>query len=230
MSAGRGGLVIAVSLFVVVASLRANPMGAGETAAAVRLPAPRLTGTMSVEEAIAKRRTVRTFSAAPLTLAELSQLLWAAQGITDPDGQHRAAPSAGALYPLEVFAIVGNVGGLSAGVYRYAPRGHELQSVRSGDLRSELAEAAHRQSWVAKAPLVLVIAAVAERTSVKYGERATRYVPMEVGHAAENVCLQALALGLGAGLVGAFEDGTVARVTGLSPKEKPLYLVPVGRR
>jgi len=223
--------VLAITLSVVVPGplLFAQPTSQEKAASVVTLPAPRATGSVSVEEAIAKRRTVRAFTSAPLTLAELSQLLWAAQGITDPVRQHRAAPSAGALYPLEVVVVVGNVTGLASGSYRYQARGHQLNLERGGDLREELAAAALHQEWLAKAPVVLVIAAVYERTSGKYGDRSARYVPMEVGHAAENVALEAVALGLGAGLVGAFEDVAVARVVGLAPREKPLYLVPAGR-
>lgn len=198
----------------------------------IELPAPRLTGPVSVEEALLRRRSVRDFADAPLTAAELSQLLWAAQGITGSEGE-RTAPSAGALYPLEIYAAVGAVEGIPAGVYRYRPRGHRLARARSGataDVRPALSAAAVGQESVAEAAVAIVIAAVYERTSVKYGDRAKRYVHMEVGHAAQNVSLACEALGLGTVVVGAFEDAKVREVLGMDAGERPLAILPVGRR
>lgn len=203
--------------------------GEAPEATAVELPAPRPEGGVSVEGALAGRRSVRSYSGEPLSLAEAAQLLWAAQGITGPDGK-RAAPSAGALYPLEIYLAAGAVEGLAAGVYRYRPAHHDLVPVEPGDHRAELAAAAGGQRWVRSAAAVLVVAAVYERTAVKYGRRASRYVHMEVGAAAENVYLQAGALGLGTVAVGAFDDGAVARALGLPPEQEPLLLLPVGRR
>jgi len=194
----------------------------------VALPAPRTRGSASLEEALQRRRSVREFSAGGLSLAELAQLLWAAQGITSLGGG-RTAPSAGALYPLEVYVAVGDVAGLERGVYRSEPRGHRLERVLTGDRRPALAAAALRQRWFEKAPAVVVLTAVYHRTTGKYGERGVRYAHFEAGHAAENLLLQAAALGLGAVVVGAFEDGRVREVLELPAAEQPLEIVPVGR-
>lgn len=188
---------------------------------AVELPAPRTDGPMSLERALAERRSVRDFTDERLTLEELAQLLWAAQGIT-ADWGGRTAPSAGALYPLEVYAVT------PGGLYHYLPDGHRADVLRADDLRRPLAAAALGQAAVAVAPAVLVIAAVFRRTEVKYGERAERYVHLEAGHAAQNVLLQAVALGLGGVPIGAFSDREVQRVLGLPADHEPLYLIPVG--
>jgi SagB-type dehydrogenase family enzyme len=199
----------------------------GTQVATIRLPEPRAPGATSVEEALRRRRSLREFRPTPLTLAEAAQLLWAAQGRTAEDGR-RTAPSAGALYPLEVFLVAGRVEGLAPGVYRYRPDGHILEPVIEGDRRRALSEAALGQGWVGGAPAALVVAAVEERTARKYGRRAERYVHIEVGAAAQNVALQAVALGLGTVVVGAFDDAAVARVAGLAPEERPLAILPVG--
>ncbi len=195
----------------------------------VPLPSVESKGEVSLEEAIQLRRSVREFRRRALRLEDVSQLLWAAQGITDRGG-FRTAPSAGALYPLEIYVVAGDVEGLSAGVYRYQPETHELVHMRSGDLRRPLASAALGQSWVRRAPAVLVIASVYKRTMGKYGQRGRRYAHMEVGHAAQNVYLQAAARGLGTVLVGAFDDTEVQDVLGLPPDHEPLGLMPVGRK
>lgn len=200
---------------------------AGQTNA-ITLPPPALKGQHSLETLLSQRRSVREFAATPLTLSKLGQLLWAAQGITGPDGR-RTAPSAGALYPLELYVAAGRVEGLAAGVYHYDPHGHRLQRVRSVDVRAALAEAALGQHWLAQAPAVVVFGAVAARTESKYNERAERYVHIEVGHAAENLFLQAEDLGLGTVVVGAFHDAEVARVLGVPRDVAPLLLMPVGQ-
>jgi SagB-type dehydrogenase family enzyme len=194
----------------------------------VALPDPSLDGEVGVEQALAERRSVREFASGPLPLAAVSQLLWAAQGITHPTGL-RTAPSAGALYPLEVYLVAGAVSEVVPGVYHYDPQRHRLVLARAGDARAELAEAALQQEWLAQAPATVVLAADFERTARKYGERARRYVHMEVGHAAQNLYLQATALGLGTTMVGAFRDGEVARTLGLPEKARPLGLLPVGK-
>ncbi len=193
----------------------------------VSLPEPRLSGDLSVEEAIHSRRSVRDFASDSLDLGQVSQLLWAAQGVTSPAG-FRTAPSAGALYPLEVFLVAGAVDGLSPGVYRYVPRRHALQQVSPGDRRLDLSRAAVNQSWIHEAPAAIVLAAVFARTTGRYGDRGPRYVHMEVGHAAQNVYLQARALGLGTTMVGAFHDDRVSRALGLDDAEWPLGILPVG--
>ena len=204
-----------------------SPALSGEVRS-VKLPLPRFEGPLSLEQAIEARRSVREFTDGPLSLDELGQLLWAAQGITSAQGA-RAAPSAGGTYPLEISVAVGRVSGLEPGVYRYRPTGHELALIASGDSRARLAEASLNQSSVSDAAADVVIAAVYSRTTEKYGERGVRYVHLEAGHAAQNLCLQATALGLGAVTVGAFSDSEVSSVMHLADDEQPLYVVPVGR-
>jgi SagB-type dehydrogenase family enzyme len=194
----------------------------------VALPQPRLTGAVSVEEALHRRRSIRAFARGSLTLAEVSQLLWAAQGVTDPLGL-RTAPSGGALYPLEIYLAVGDVEGLTDGIYRYRPRHEELVQVMADDRRRALASAAMGQRWVQENAAVLAIVAVYKRTTTKYGERGVRYVNLEAGHAAQNVYLQATALGLATVLVGAFEERQLAAFLGLPAHHQPIALMPLGR-
>jgi SagB-type dehydrogenase family enzyme len=163
-----------------------------------------------------------------MTVEQLSQLLWAAQGITHPRGL-RTAPSAGALYPLEIFVVAGNVATLPAGTYEYEPDGHRLVSVTEGDLRPDLAAAALGQSPIRSAPVVIAIVADYGKTTIKYGERGIRYVHLEAGHAAQNLCLQAETLGIGSVVIGAFSDKDVASLL-RSPGQQPLYLIPLGRK
>lgn len=193
----------------------------------VRLPEPRRDGPLSVEQALLNRRSTRAFNNDPLSLAELSQLAWSAQGVTSPRG-YRTAPSAGALYPLEVFIFAGRVEGLDAGVYKYDPR-HSVAKIAAGDRRADLARAALNQSFIATAPVVFLFCAVFARMTDKYGERGRRYVFMEVGHAAQNLCLQAVAQGMGTTVVGAFQDDRVGDMIALAPNEWPIYIVAVGK-
>ncbi len=222
--------MVIVTALVLVVWLRRPPkplapaIEIGET---IMLPQPRVSSATSIEVALSKRRSVRSYSDAPLTLAQVSQLLWAAQGVTDSRG-FRTAPSAGALYPLELYLVVGAVEGLEAGVYHYMPAPHQLQRIASGDKREELAAAALGQSCVRRGTVVLVYAAVYERTTRKYGQRGRRYVYMEVGHAAQNVHLQAVALDLGAVVVGSFDDDHVREVLHLPEDHEPLYIMPIG--
>lgn len=203
---------------------------AASAAESIKLPPPRRDGRVSLEEALLRRRSVRQFGESPLELAETAQLLWAAQGITEPGRGFRTAPSAGATFPMELYLVCGNVGGLQTGVYRYDPAAHELTLVKRGDVRSELAAGAVGQEMIAKAPASLLLAAVYERTMRRYGERGVRYVHMEAGHVAQNVYLQAAALDLATVVVGAFEDARIRRVTGIPEAEHPLYIMPVGRK
>jgi SagB-type dehydrogenase family enzyme len=218
-------LAAACAVYLIMAS---EILITSAVAGVIELPQPRQESGISVESALRQRRSVREFSGQALDLAETAQLLWAAQGITGPEGK-RAAPSAGALYPLEIFLVAGKVEGLPAGVYWYRPQGHNLVRVAEGDRRTPLAAAALEQEWVKDAPAVIVISAVYERTARKYGRRAERYVPMEAGHAAQNIQLQAVALNLDSVVVGAFEDVEVERVLGLALSEQPLCLLPVGK-
>lgn len=193
----------------------------------IDLPEPRRDGDLPVERALAMRRSVREYTDAPLSLAALAQLAWAAQGTTDPAG-YRTAPSAGALYPLELYVVAGEVLGLEAGVYRYRPEEHRLVRHAGGDVRGAVARAALLQAWIADAPAILVLVGVVERSAGKYGDRAPRYVHIEVGHAAQNVYLQAEALGLGTCIVGAFHDRQLKRVLALPEAETPFALLPLG--
>jgi SagB-type dehydrogenase family enzyme len=195
----------------------------------IKLPNPRYKGSVSIEEALLKRRSVRDYKNESLTLADVSQLLWAAQGITDPGGL-RTSPSAGALYPLEVYVVAGNVKDLPGGIYRYRPHKHELERVVAGDKRTELCNAALGQTYVRSAPAVIVFSAVYERVTVKYGERGIRYVHIEAGHAAQNAFLQAVSLNLGAVVIGAFHDEEVKKIIRAADREQPLYIMPVGKR
>ena len=199
------------------------------TTQAVQLPEPSLSSPVSLEEALAQRRSIRGFSDHQVTLAEIGQLLWAAQGITEPRRGLRTAPSAGATYPLEIVVIVGRAEGLAPGVYRYAPGRHALTPLLQDDQRQSLTRAALNQSALLQAPVTFAVTAVHARTESRYGQRATRYVDMEAGHAAQNLSLQAVALGLGSVVIGAFDDQDVAALLDLPPGEAPLYLIPVGR-
>jgi SagB-type dehydrogenase family enzyme len=188
----------------------------------LELPKPVRQGRMSLEEAITRRRSVREFKEEALTAKELSQLLWAAQGITHREGL-RTAPSAGALYPLELYVAT------SDGFFRYEPRSHRLKRRAELDLRPAICRAALEQDAIREAPAVFVITAIYERTAQKYGEaRTPRYVHMEVGHAAQNLLLEAVALGMGGVPVGAFYDAEVQNALSLPREERPLYLIPVG--
>lgn len=210
----------------------------GNEPAKIKLPAPKLDGTVSVEKAIKERRSVRSFSGEALTLEETAQLLWAAYGITKPmphgpaflRGGLRAAPSAGALYPLEIYLVAGKVTGLADGIYRYVSEEHALVLVHKGDRRGILFQAAYEQDWIGQAPATLVFAAVFRRTTVKYGDRGEkRYVWMDAGFAGENVYLQARALGLGCCIAGAFQDAAVWRAMKLPKNEMPICILSVGR-
>ena len=227
---------IAVVSTVIVTGLTQNAVSPGrcETMSAthspktIQLPEPRYDGDMSVEHALRMRRSVRSYKNDPLNLSEISQILWSAQGITSPR-RFRMAPSAGALYPLELYVIAGNVKSLSPAIYKYNPHQHVLVEMLVGDMRSELSRAALNQSAIKKAPAVLLFCAVYERTTGKYGRRGIRYVHMEVGHAAQNVCLQAIALGFNSAVIGAFRDAEVKKIAQLADEEHSLYFVPVGR-
>lgn len=194
----------------------------------ISLPAPRQDSGFSLERALSERRSVREFGNAALTQDEVSQLLWAAQGITSRDGL-RTAPSAGALYPLELYLVAGHVENLDPGIYKYVSAGHKLMKIMAGDQRRKLAAASLGQDSVADAAVVLVFTAVERRTTRKYGSRGMRYVHIEIGHASQNVFLQATALGLRTVVVGAFEDGAVGELLHLPEGEAPLYLMPLGQ-
>ena len=194
----------------------------------ISLPEPLYESNFSIEESLLKRRSTREYSDEQLTLYEVSQILWAAQGITH-EKRLRTSPSAGGLYPLELYAVVGDVEGLEAGIYHYMPIENNLLKTVDGDRRSDIADAALEQDCVEKAAINIVITAIYERTTGKYDDRGIRYVHIEVGHTAQNICLQATALNLGVVTVGAFHDDEVARILHLNPEEKPLYIIPIGK-
>jgi SagB-type dehydrogenase family enzyme len=223
--------VVLAAVFLLVCGCASLPDVTGQERPltdSIELPPVRLTGDMSVEEALLSRRSVRQYAGEPLLLNEVGQLLWAAQGITSEWGG-RTAPSAGALYPIEVYLAAARVHGIDAGLYRYEPDSHAVFPLVAGEMADAIAEAALNQSSVREASAVLILTAAYDRTTVKYGERGVRYAQMEAGHVAQNVCLQATALGLGSVVVGAFEDEQLKRVLDLTAAEWPLYVIPVGR-
>lgn len=205
-------------------------LGSRVSGAGLMLPEASLDGKVSVEKALQQRRTIRNFKETALSLPHLAQLLWAAQGITDPKGGGRSAPSGGARFPLDIYVIVGNKGvdALEEGVYHYAPTDHSLSVMNRKDLRREIGAASLGQMWMAGAPVMFVITAEYRRIAGRYGERGIRYAQIEVGHVGQNLFLQAEALGLGAGIVGAFNDAAVVEVTGIPREHEPLLIMPVG--
>ncbi len=205
--------VLVVGALLGHACMAAAPLAGGEK---VALAAPALKGTLSVEEAIAARRSVRSLSEEPLTMEQVSQLLWAAQGITQKERGLRAAPSARAIYPLTVYAVMKDA------AYRYVPAEHALEKVKDGDLRAQLSG----QQTVTTAPLTLVIAADYAKMS---GAAAHTWADFEAGCAAENVFLQAVAMGLGSVPVGGMEPAKVAETLGCPAGETVIILIPVGK-
>jgi SagB-type dehydrogenase family enzyme len=195
----------------------------------ISLPPPARVSDTSLESALWERRSIREYQDEELSMTEVSQLLWSAQGINRPP-KYRTVPSAGALYPLEIYLLVGMVDDLSPGLYRYRPHNHDLEQIFPGDKRSQLSSAALNQEMVEEAPAVIIITAVYERTTVKYGDRGIQYVHMEVGSAAQNVYLQAASLNLGTVFIGAFHDEQVKNTLDLPNDETPLAILPIGRR
>ena len=197
----------------------------------IHLPSPSQKGGMPLAEAIARRRSIRDFTPQTISQLQLSQILWAAQGITDTRGEYRAVPSAGATYPLELFVVCGRNGveGIDAGIYQYNIARHSLTLHYEGDVRLALAGAALGEEGIYEAPVDIVICAVFERTTLDYGSRGERYVHIEVGHAGQNIYLQATALGLATVAIGAFNDEQVREVLRLDKQYKPLYIMPVGK-
>jgi SagB-type dehydrogenase family enzyme len=189
----------------------------------VTLPEPNLDGSMSLEQSIASRRSCRDFRSQPLTLEQIGQLAWAAQG-QDAKSRYRTVPSAGATYPLELFVVN------EQGFFHYLPGKHALEKLAGQDLRSALATAAWGQEFIEAAPLTLVFAAEFDRTTRRYGKRGIRYVYMEAGHAVQNVHLQAEVLGLGSVAIGAFDDASVSKVLSLPINFEPVYMVVIGYR
>jgi len=190
----------------------------------IELPKPRKKGATSIEEALNQRRSVRDYKKGPLSLEQVSQLLWAASG---RNLHRRTAPSAGATYPLEIYLAVGQVGGLEPGLYHYSISSHSLERAKNQDIRNRLSQAALGQRMIERAPITILITADYGRTTGYYGQRGIRYVHMEVGHVGQNISLQANALSLGTVMIGAFEDEQVKDVLGI--EEEPLYIIPIGK-
>jgi SagB-type dehydrogenase family enzyme len=193
----------------------------------ITLPLPSELRKDALSSALKSRRSVRSFVSGSLDTEQVSVLLFAAQGVTHPRGL-RTAPSAGALYPLELYLAAGEVADVPPGVYKYEPKNHRLRLVREGDARQELVDAALGQSWMGQAQCMVAVCAVYARVTGKYGARGEQYVHFEAGHAAQNLALQAVDLGLGTTVVGAFRDGQVQQALGAPDQEVPLMLLPVG--
>ncbi len=195
----------------------------------IKLPQTKKISQTSIEEALSERRSVRRYKDEPLSLEDASQLLWAAQGITLSETGLRTTPSAGALYPLELYLVVRKSEEIKPGVYRYLPEKHKIVKILEKDIGDDLTQAALGQRFVAEAPVNLIFSAVFERTTTRYGERGIQYVYMEAGHASQNVYLQAQSLGLGTVVVGAFQENRVREILGIPKEEVPLYIMPIGK-
>jgi SagB-type dehydrogenase family enzyme len=222
------GIMVGLAAIVIAAGILCIPdesVRAQDIMNILKLPEPDKTGGLPLSICMSARRSVRSYGSRSLTLNEVSQLLWAAQGITSESGG-RTAPSAGALYPLEIYLVAGNVRDLAPGVYRYEPRGHQLRIVSEGDARGELQAAALNQKSIGSAAIDIVITAIPSITEVKYGDRTERYIDIEVGAVAQNVYLMCESLGLGAVAMGAFEDIKVG--VALGTDAEPRLIIPVG--
>ena len=195
----------------------------------INLPEPVTDGEMSLEKTMTLRRSVRSYVDEPLSISEISQLLWSAQGITNERG-FRTAPSAGATFPLEMYVVVNNVDGLRKGIYHYSPHDNHIEMLNDEDVSSDLMRACLSQSMIVDGGAVLIFAAVFERTTARYGERGERYVYNEIGHASQNVHLQAAALDLGTVVIGAYRDDEVEEILKLGEDIKVLYLMPIGKQ
>ncbi len=234
MGTGRSILSVTLLLFVLAVapdagaaeSATANPRPRPET---VALPRPDLGGRVTLDGALAQRRSVREYAPGPLKLAEVAQLAWAAQGITSPDGK-RTAPSARAVYPLTVYLVANDVAGLAVGVYRYVPKSHALALVAAGDHVTAVSAATSREEFIAHAPLVIVVSGDSTLAAEKFGGRAERWTAMETGFVVQDVYLEATALGLGTVMVGGFDDIALRGAIGLPTSQVPFAVMPVGRR
>ncbi|MCS7108539.1 MAG: SagB/ThcOx family dehydrogenase [Sulfolobales archaeon] len=203
----------------------------------VLLPLPKKMTAISTEESILLRKSIREWADVPLTIDHLSMILWAAQGVVEEyyGWLRRSSPSAGATYPLEIYVVVGNESVLlksneylQAGIYKYDYKRHSIKLVEVGDKRTLLWDASLNQDWVRDAPVNIVICAVYERTTSRYGERGIRYVILEAGHVGQNIYLMSTSLGLGTVAIGAFYDDEVAKVISAAKNEKPIYIFPIG--
>jgi SagB-type dehydrogenase family enzyme len=201
-------------------SILAQEKSRGET---VKLPSPTYESAVSIEKALSERRSIRSYKEEPLTLNELSQILWAAQGITEPKKGLRTAPSPRALYLLELYVFPGNVTNLPMGIYKYQPQGHELVKIADGDKKAELFKAAG-QAPIKNAPVALVISGLSEKA------QNPTWMYLEAGHVAQNVYLQAVSLKLGTVAMAGFKEDEVRKVLNLPEKERVIYIMPVGKK
>ncbi|ACI20059.1 SagB/ThcOx family dehydrogenase [Dictyoglomus thermophilum] len=217
---------IAMFILIIILLIRFTYANNGKT---IKLPSPLLKSSISIEEALLLRRSKRFYKDNPLTLQELSQILWASQGISDPDYKFRTCPSAGALYPLEIYVSVLRVDGIESGIYKYNPEKHEIVQIYKSSKREELYEASLKQEWIKRAPVVIIICASFYKTKARYGERGIRYIYIETGHCAQNIYLQCVSLNLGTVAIGAFDDDEIKRILNLPKFEFPTYLMPIGK-
>jgi SagB-type dehydrogenase family enzyme len=224
-------IVFVVGLFVLLTAIMAVSVSSNQEASdVITLPQPKTDGGMSVEKALLERRSIRSFRNESLTLDEISQLCWAAQGITDDKG-HRTSPSAMATYPLEVYLLAGNVTNLPAGIYHYSPQGHNLTLLSKGNKIPELFNSSRggREDWRKGSPAVFIITGVFERTDKVPGQDLSRFVYIEAGTSAENLLLEVVSLGLGSTYTAGFDENKTKEYLGLSLGEEPIGVLPVGR-
>lgn len=235
----RNGKIILIILIILLGAVIAYLIWPEPTTAeqrtvisTVSLPSPIIEGNVSVEQAMHDRRSVRRYTDGSITLQDVSQILWAAQGITNQTTKFRTVPSGGHTYPLEVYLVVGEGGvtGLNEGVYHYNPFNHSLEKTSKMDVRSDLSQAANGQPWVKEAPVDIVITGNYDKMIAKYKDEilSTRFVDMEAGHAGQNIYLEAEALNLATVALGSFRDDSVHKIIGLPDNEKTLYIFPVG--
>ena len=227
MTARHVALPVVLVLATALATL-AHSAEPSAAPAAIALPAAKTDGNVSVEKALAERRSLRTPAATALTLEEVGQLCWAAQGVTDNKG-HRTAPSALAVYPLELYVIAGAVVGLAPGLYRYDPAKHGLMLVTAGDQRTDFEEKGVGQTWIAKAPVIFVIAGTTDKVA-KMKERGPQFMAIEAGLAAQGFFLEATALGLGSTFVGGFKPAEARAALGLPSGQEVLAVLPIGHK
>lgn len=221
-------LILFILLGLLILSIKRPTLNSNSEQKEILLPQPQRKGKTSLEETLQKRRSIRKYKNEPLSLKDVAQILWASQGITE--GDHRTVPSAGALYPIEIYLVVKNVQGVAEGVYCYDQKDHKLVSIAGGDFNKTLAEVAANQEWIEDSAAILLISADFEKTTQKYGERGKQYVWMEAGHSAQNVYLQAISLELGTVSVGAFDERRVQKILNLPENILPLVIMPIGKK
>lgn len=217
-----------ITLILCFTTLSLSSLSAQMDNGVISLPGPRYQGETSIEKAMRERRSTRKFSKEEISLEEISQILWSAQGITHRSRGLRTAPSAGALYPLEIYLVAGEVEGIPKGIYRYSPATHSIKIKEEGDKRKKFFTCC--QPFVGKAPAIIVITGVHERTAVKYGKRADQYIYIESGAVGQNIYLQCEALGMGTTFVGAFIDSRLSSILSLPEGEQPLGVMPLGKK